>query len=376
MPYFVKNPEHRMTNLNYASASQIFDKFVWVMPEVISYGGQISLGKTTLATKDLPKDLISEGGLKLVDPKRFNPIQKFRTNVRNLLLEHGQTFLKGYAIPIEKWDVIEKELQFIDREFHAAVSVFSINWAKYVTEWADLHPKHRDIILNVAPQAEAIRNRFRFTYSATHFSPLNGCEESMANQVRGLKDDIYDDIAKKAKAAINSYEKGSSQITRKMRTTIDGLVTKLKSLAFVSPELVETANVITNFFNNITMPDKGNLDERTQSQIAMLLLAMKDPSNLPDLGMVLETENDKLSSLNRQVSAQLNTPIIHPLSAGNSSVANVDLSTPITKGSPESAIQDIKTLLGVLPETHSEFQETPPTKVNPIDESPQAFHLF
>lgn len=275
----------------------IFSKFVWVNPEIALYGGQISLGKTSLKTKDIPKDLISEGGLKLVAPSKFNPLQKHRTQVRTLLLECGQTFLGGYAIPVEKWPDIERSLESIKADFYNSVVKFGDSWAKNVQEWADMdnHAAHREIIISSAPSAGVIKSRFSFSYSAAHFSPLTGSESALENQVKGLSFEVYKDIAKKAENAIRSYEANKSQISRKMRSTISSLVEKLKCLSFISPTLATTATVISEYFESIPMPDKGNLPAETQSKIAILLVAMKTPENLPDLAAVLSCQQEKVS---------------------------------------------------------------------------------
>lgn len=277
----------------------IFSKFVWVNPDISLYGGQISLGKTSLKTKDIPKDLISEGGLKLVAPSTFNPLQKHRTQVRTLLLESGQSFLGGYAIPVDKWKDIERSLNDIKTSFQKSVQTFADSWALNVQEWAEKenHQQHRDIIIASAPSSEVIKTRFSFEYSAAHFSPLQGSEAALEGQVKGLYSDIYKDIAKKAENAIRSYEADKSQISRKMRSTINSIVEKLKCLSFVSPKLAVTAKVISDYFEAVPMPDKGNLPKETQSRIAILLVAMKNPENLPDLATVLTAQQDKVSSL-------------------------------------------------------------------------------
>lgn len=275
----------------------IFSKFVWVNPDISLYGGQISLGKTSLKTKDIPKDLISEGGLKLVAPSKFNPLQKHRTQVRTLLLESGQSFLGGYAVPVEKWKGIERSLNNIKSEFHKSVQNFADSWTLNVQEWAEMdnHRKHRDIIISSAPSAAVIKTRFSFNFSAAHFSPLQGSEVALESQVKGLYSEVYKDIAKKAENAIRSYEADKSQISRKMRSTISSLVEKLKCLSFISPQLANTAKVISDYFESIPMPDKGNLPKETQSKIAILLVAMKNPENLPDLANVLTSQQETVN---------------------------------------------------------------------------------
>ena len=294
------------------TTQNLFEKFVWVNPDITIYGGQISMNKTPLKVADIPKDLITEGGLKLCDGAKFNPISKYRGKVRSLLLECGQSFLGGYAVPASEWPDIKIKLNEIQNGFYSAAFYFTDHWKEYVQEWAESKPEpYRSVIIDVAPSPEAIRHRFSFDTSVAHLNPIADGTDALVKQVTGLKGDVLKDISQRAAQAIRGYESGSSQITVKMRGPIEVMIKKLRSLSFVSPQLSDAADAISDYFSSIAFPSEGKLPPEVQSKVAILLLALKTPENIPDIANVLKQETDKVEkahSLSNDESDPTETP--------------------------------------------------------------------
>jgi len=272
----------------------IKEKMVFVHASMSVYSGEVSLSKTNLASSGLPKNLVTTGGLKLVDPKAFNSIDSIKAGLRSKLAKFGQSCDFGFATPREKWEFAKSSILEAQPKFDFAVDEFCNNYKILNEQWAirDDHKGFSDAIVNAAHSIEYVRSRFAFRYSAVTCDPFAGTEDQFVEEIHGLIPSIHQDISQKAKSALKGYRSNKSAITARIGNTMNEICEKLSCLAFLDSNLQHTSDVIQNFMNaqlQHVIPGKKQLPEDVQSKIATLLMQMENPENLPVLGDLIDS---------------------------------------------------------------------------------------
>lgn len=272
------------------------EKFVLVNVDFSAYSGQVALDKETLKD-DIVTDIVSAGNLDTVPSESLKIFGTLRARARTLCLSRGTSFLGGYAIPLPVWPEIQNGLESIVAEFKKEASNFVFSYESLVQSQAIAWPKNGDLIRAKAHSRDWVETRFSANFSASFLSPAPGMDEAMGRQIEGLNQSACNEIAADAKAAIRAYKKGS-RITRRMRSTLENMIDKLNSLAFINPELKSISDAIQGFIETLNIPTEGplDLDEDKQSKIALILMTMTQPENLPDLASILKAEMLKVQA--------------------------------------------------------------------------------
>lgn len=270
-----------------------YDNFVLVNIAFSAYSGLVTLDKSSMGTKIDPK-LISAGEIKTVSREHLKVFGTLKAKARSRCLRFGTSFMGGYAIPVDKWDEVQTELLEVQKEYEYEANKFISNYNNIVNSWADEYHNDRELILSKAHSLEWIKGRFTADYFGCTLSPAAGMDETMSKHVDGMFDSICKDIATDAKQAIRAYQKGS-KITTKMKQTFEGMIDKIKSLAFVNSSLEPIGNTIKNYIDGL-FPVAGKVDDEAQGKIAIILIAMSDPENLPNLAEILQAEKDKVEA--------------------------------------------------------------------------------
>lgn len=272
-----------------------YDKFVLVNLAFSAYSGLVTLDKNSMGNNIDPK-LISAGEIKTVSRDHLKVFGTLKAKARSRCLRYGTSFMGGYAIPVNKWDEVQNELNHVKTEYEQEATYFISNYNKLVIDWADEHPKDRQLIIDKAHSLEWIKGRFGTEFFGCTLSPASGMDETMNKHVDGMFDNVCKDIATDAKQAIRAYQKGS-KITSKMKATFEGMIEKIEALSFVNSSLKPIAETIKQYIDGLFV-GKGKIDDDRQSKIAIILVAMSDAENLPNLANILNDETNKVASFN------------------------------------------------------------------------------
>lgn len=290
-----------MTTSNQTHKS-IFDQFVLVDLNFKAYSATISLSKTGLLEKDVPKDLVTSGNLKLVSPQRLKAFATLRSQARTACLKHGTGYMSLYMVPVKYWPKLKDELQDIVIKFNDEAICFRNDYSTFVEEFAQKaeqkgNHKIAAAMRNCQHEKSWVSSRFSATFGAGFFTHAPGIDTAAADMAvkETLKENILNDISVLATNAIRGYVSGASAITRRLVTsTLQGVVDKLEGLSFVDQSLEVLKDTLIKYAAAFDLPEKGNLPTTKQSQVATLFLTMKDPDNLPDLANILKKQIEDL----------------------------------------------------------------------------------
>jgi hypothetical protein len=280
----------------------VYEKFVLVNLAFSSYSGMVTLDKKTLGSNIDPA-LYSAGELKTVSREKLNVFGSLKAKARTSCLRYGTSFMGGYAIPIEKWVEVKQELEDIKIEYKTEANRFVSNYESYVKEWAEEYPDGGDLVIQKAHEADWIASRFPANFFGCTLSPASGMEDSMDEHVDGMFTSICKDISNDAKQAIRGHLKGSN-ITNKMRGTFENMLEKIKALSFINSSLIPLGETISSYINSYFPADiKGKIQKSEQNKIALILVAMSDPENLPNLAEILQAEEERVEKTTNQKSS-------------------------------------------------------------------------
>jgi hypothetical protein len=288
-----------------------YDKFVLVNLAFSAYSGLVTLDKNSMGN-NIDPELYSAGELKTVSRDRLKIFGTLKGKARSCCLRFGTSFMGGYAIPIEKWKDVQDELIDIKAEYKEEATTFVERYTSYVKEWAEKYPNGGDLIIRKAHSADWIKDRFPANFFGCTLSPASGMEDAMSEHVDGMFESICKEIANDARQAVRAYQKGS-KITNKMRSTFEGMLDKINALSFINSSLEALGITIKNHINGL-LPEnnKAKVEDDTQSKIAIILIAMSEPENLPNLSSILQAEVDLVNTVHQ---SSANNPVFQNSSA-------------------------------------------------------------
>lgn len=289
----------------------MLDEFVLVDIDFTSYSGEISFDKLGIKSSDLPAKYTSSASLKLVDSKTLNRFGTIRANARAACMKYGTKFLAGFAVPVDKWKEVETTLKSVVTEFNISANDFVAKYDDYVNDRirdaSQDKPVQNAIRAGAAKHTrEWVAGRFKASYLACFIKPIPGAEAETLKSVKGMYETILSEISLSAEHAVKSYINGKSSITRRIVSgTLNGICTKLESLSFIDSSLEPISKAIQKHVDFLNLPKTGNLPEKKQHELAMLLMLMSDQDKLSSLAKLLANQQKEAALVKQAELAEL-----------------------------------------------------------------------
>ena len=173
-----------------------------------------------------------KGLIKLINPLHLRPFNRLKTKARRLCLAHGMPFLSGFAIPLERVDIVISELEIIDKEMRKARKDFLYRYDAYLLDWTLSNPQYATKLKSIALPKDTVREKLGFNYQIFKISPFNKDQEDKINKkASNLGQSLINEIIEESKQFFikNLEDKICCQINtkktlKKLRNKVDGLI--------------------------------------------------------------------------------------------------------------------------------------------------------
>jgi hypothetical protein len=236
-----------------------------------------------------PEDLASLGSKRVCNPEDLRTFGTLKARAVSLLERNGIRFLGGWAILETRLEDISIELAAIKREFGNAKESFLQGYDRSVQDWIARHPQWSGIIANSTVSEGYVRSRLNFRWQVFRVAtPADtGMKDDLRQDVCGLGDTLFGEVAKAASDAWNVCYVGRTEITRKALSPLKAIRDKLMGLTFIEPKVAPVADLLDTALNCI--PKRGVIAGGMLVMLQGLVSLLRNPQALYEHArMILE----------------------------------------------------------------------------------------
>jgi hypothetical protein len=252
---------------------------VCVTLEIHLWSGRKRLKKEQLIAKNPefeklpPASLATLGSIKICDTDDLAPFNAMKREAEKLLVSNGLPLLGTIGIPEGKLDIVFKGLAQIQARFNDKRDAFFNRFDQAIKQWRD-QPENSgwDNLIHDIPTPEHAAGKMSFGFhlcrvsapSSDEFSDVN---RMYANQMTGLKGELFADAAKEAEILITKYLTGKSlsgvvqkreKVTWKTLRPLKRIGEKFSSFSFLDPTCEPMANMIDHVLD--LLPAEGPIE--------------------------------------------------------------------------------------------------------------------
>lgn len=270
-----------MTNQNVKVAikQKSVDGLICVTLEVHLWSGRKRLKKEALIAKNPefanlpPETLATLGSIKICDTDDLAPFLKYKREAEKLLSFNGLPLLGTTGIPEGKLNDVYKDLVRIKAEFDQTAANFKKRFDTAIELWRD-HPDNREWagLISDIPTPEHVAGRLSFGFHLCRVSAPSNDEFSdanalYANQMTGLKGELFADAAREAEILISKYLTGQDasgvvkkreKVTWKTLRPLKRIGEKFLNFSFLDPTCEPLARMIEHVLK--LLPTDGPIE--------------------------------------------------------------------------------------------------------------------
>jgi len=295
----------------------VLSRLVVVQLDTRIWSARKKLTPLDLGGADLPpEDLASLGSKRICNPEDLKSFSTLKARAVTLLEKHGIRFLSGFAVPEDKLDDINVELEAIQLEFDRSKEDFLQRYDQSVQEWISRHPQWSGIIANSTVSESHVRSKLGFRWQMFRvITPKHGAPDSMpgslCEDVGNLGAALFDETAKAAADTWKNCYMGKTEITRKALSPLKSIYEKLMGLTFVEPRVAPVAELIATSFTYV--PKRGPINGGVLLILQGLVSLLRNPAEL--LEHAQKMLEGKAQSWNL-LEGLINNPNLDPQSTG------------------------------------------------------------
>lgn len=242
-----------------------------------------------------PDDVASLGHKKVCDPAHLRIFNTLKTRACTLLSKHGVSFLGGWAIPLAKKDFILESMNEIQQEFIREKEIFLNQYDQLTYDWIAEHPEWSSIIERGITSPDYVRSRLSFRWQTFQIAPPQGEDhQELVAEVHNLGNQLFEEIAARARDIWNKSFKGKSEVTHKSLRPFEEIASKLQGLGFVEPRVAPIVDIIEQAL--AAVPNTKSIDGAALTMLNGLLSMLQDPQCLFEHGQ--EILQGRINSVN------------------------------------------------------------------------------
>ena len=182
-----------------------------------------------------PEDVASLGSKKICDPDELSIFTKLDGRMERACLAVGTRFLKGYAVPVDKLDELAGTLDAYVADFNTAKTEFLVKYDTAVEKWVSDHPGFEEPLRRAVLPVKVVANKLfcGYTVFRVGHAASEGAAATLDNQVGGLADQMYREVAKEAEDAFQHLIGHNGSLSRRSVRPLRRLHDKLEGLSFL-----------------------------------------------------------------------------------------------------------------------------------------------
>ena len=257
-----------------------------VTDRVVLFGLEVPIwsGRKKLRAEDLklageapPEDLVSLGSKRVCDPEALKIFQKLKKQAERECLRWGTRFLGGYAVPDERAEALDAELERLKGMFDSATQDFLSSYDRDLEAWIASLPRWEAPIRRATEPVNVVGGKMGFSYYPIKIAPMATSSGSLAAKVRGLGDGVFGEVAQVARGLEGSFL-GKDVLNRRALGTFKKIRDKLDCLSFVDPRIQPVVDTIDDWARRL--PKTGPIEGALFNEGHGLALLLGDPEKL------------------------------------------------------------------------------------------------
>jgi hypothetical protein len=233
-----------------------------------------------------PKELVSDGSKRVIDPKHLTPLESQRRVVARELADMGVATPMGFIIAPEREAEVysfmaEREQKFADARQHLLD-----NFDRFCLEWEEKegNAPFQGLLRRNRPLASDVAKSCHFDYAVYKVEPVasQAGAERFAAVASTTTNALIADIASSADSILRKSFLGKSKAQERSVNLVRRLVAKLQGFAMFDPRIGPTADALTSVLDGL--PKAGPVDASGVMVIIALLKSIINPDDLLAVG--------------------------------------------------------------------------------------------
>lgn len=286
---------------------------------VVSLDVRIWSGRKKLRPEDLtasgrlpPKDLVSLGSKKILDPKALKPFAEVKRKAETRCQAVGVRFARAFAIPKVAAKPVVEELNGLAQNFKQVREAFLATYDEEICRWKDQHPGYERLIeAELLPKA-VVGSRFAFGYEVFAINAVHGDDElavlmeqgGAGNLTLGLAGALYQEVASESREFVRQSLVGRHEVTQKFMRPVRAIREKLAGLSFLDPGIVPLVASIDEVL--AAVPRKGKISGPSLAALRGVVTLLTEPATMREHGkMILEGSRNGLLGDSEAVEAEV-----------------------------------------------------------------------
>lgn len=218
---------------------KILNQIVIVMLNISLWQGRKKLRAEDLTEKGIdasslpPEKLASLGSKRIVSTEAVNSFMTLRRKAERACLSVGVRCLGGFGIPEDRLKDLKTELDEVKAKFAKDKEKFLNTYEVTVDAWATENPEWEAAIRRAVDPKAVVENQFQCNYTVFKFKAAEGAEETLEEEVKGLRGQLSRETAQMAKTAWETTFKGKLSVTQRAINCLKAIQEKLDGLSFL-----------------------------------------------------------------------------------------------------------------------------------------------
>jgi len=339
---------------------------VCVTMDVHLWSGRKRLKKEALIAKNPefaklpPESLATLGSIKVCDTDDLAPFLRLKREAEKLLNVEGLPVLGSRGIPDVKLNDVYRNLVRIKTTFDKKASDFEKRYVAAIDEWRkkDENKDWTQLISDI-PSAAEVAGKLSFGFHLSRASPPSSDEFSevnanYANQMTGLKGELFADAEREAQHLIANYLIGKGadgvvkhreKVTWKTLRPLKRIGEKLKSFAFLDPTVEPLAEMIEHVLK--LLPVNGPIDGVYLMHIWTLAKTLSNKTQAMEVAAVAFSAESSADAFE------------HALALQKPYLPDIQVQPPVVERVPVATEQRIAPNVPKERSTNGLFEETP-----------------
>lgn len=240
------------------TAVNLLDQIAIVLPDFDIWTAKVQLGDDDIKLGDggelPPKEFATRGQKYLVNRAELRPFTKLKTATRRICLKHGMPFMNGFAVPLDRIDMVSAALDGVKTEMDDEVKKFLSRYDQVVdaweAEWESKDPCYARAIREGKLPKKVVEKKLGFDYQLFQVSGANQAQHEKINSMAsGLSSDLMDEVVSEASDFFDKNLKDKESIKPASKKVLVRLHDKVRGLSFLDSRFSAVLDLLDKAMN-------------------------------------------------------------------------------------------------------------------------------
>lgn len=240
------------------TAVNLLDQIAIVLPDFDIWTAKVQLGDDDIKLGDggelPPKEFATRGQKYLVNRAELRPFTKLKTATRRICLKHGMPFMNGFAVPLDRIDMVSAALDGVKTEMDDEVKKFLSRYDQVVdaweAEWESKDPCYARAIREGKLPKKVVEKKLGFDYQLFQVSGANQAQHEKINSMAsGLSSDLMDEVVAEASDFFDKNLKDKESIKPASKKVLVRLHDKVRGLSFLDSRFNAVLDLLDKAMN-------------------------------------------------------------------------------------------------------------------------------